>query len=287
MERIVFVGPGRLGLGLGYAFSQSEGVESILYHGRRPEPPEHPLFHRGLAAYVHGVERPPEGTTALFLTVPDAALPEMVHALAQRASGPRGCAVFHTSGVLGTEVLAPLHEAGYAVGSLHPFRAVADPLAGRAAFQGSFFALSGEPEALRTGEGLLRLLDGHGLTIPSNRRPQYHAAAVLASNHLVFLLREAVLVLQEAGLSEEEATEALVCLARGTLENIEDLGLERALTGPLQRGDVETIELHLRALPPEMAAAYAALARRGLEWVGDGLPAGKAAELDALFKRKV
>jgi len=285
VDRIVFVGPGRLGLGLGYALAQSGEVGRLLYYGRRPEPPEHPLFHSGMADFEYGLDHPPVGTTALFLTVPDAALPEVAHSLAMKGDAPGGCAVFHTSGALGLEVLTPLHERGYAVGSLHPLRAVADPLGGLERFRGTFFALSGEPEALRTGERILRYLDGRGLTIPTSRRPLYHAAAVIASNHLVFLLRDAIDLLLQTGVSETEAREALVSLAQGTLENLADLGTERALTGPLLRGDVETIELHLRALSPEEASSYVALARRGLEWLRDGLPEETVARLDALFTR--
>jgi predicted short-subunit dehydrogenase-like oxidoreductase (DUF2520 family) len=238
-----------------------------------------------MAEFEYGLDLPPEGTTALFQTVPDAALPVVAHSLALQGDAPAGCSLFHTSGALGLEVLTPLHDRGYSVGSLHPLRAVADHLGGLERFRGTFFALSGEPEALRTGARILRLLDGRGLTIPTSRRPLYHAAAVIASNHLVFLLREAIDLLRETGVPEEEAREAMVSLAQGTLENVADLGLERALTGPLLRGDVETIELHLRALTPERASFYVASARRGLEWLKDELPAETVAKLDALFTR--
>jgi len=285
VENIAFVGPGRLGLGLGYALAQSGELGQLTYYGRRPEPPEHPLFHRSWGEYVYGLNRPADGTTALFLTVPDDALPEVAHSLAQKGEAPQGCALFHTSGALGLEVLTPLHECGYAVGSFHPLRAVADPLGGLERFRETFFALSGEPEALRTGERILRLLDGRGLTIPTSRRPLYHAAAVIASNHLVFLLHEAIELMRETGVPEEEAKEAILSLAQGTLENVGDHGIEGALTGPLRRGDVETIELHLRALSPERASFYVALARQGLEWLRDGLPEESVARLDALFTR--
>jgi predicted short-subunit dehydrogenase-like oxidoreductase (DUF2520 family) len=202
-----------------------------------------------------------------------------------KGDAPQGCALFHTSGALSLDVLTPLHDRGYAVVSLHPLRAVADPRAGLEHFRESFFSLSGESGAIRTGERILRLLDGRSLTIPTSRRPLYHAAAVMASNHLVFLFRDAIDILCQAGVPEDEAAEVLVSLARGTLENVSDLGIERALTGPLLRGDVDTIELHLRALSPDMASSYVALASRGLEWLRDGLPAESVARLHELFTR--
>ncbi|NIP80936.1 MAG: hypothetical protein GWM90_17660, partial [Gemmatimonadetes bacterium] len=72
-ERIFFVGPGRVGLSLGYALSQESGVD-LVYAGRRPEPPAHPLFVQGTARYVYGLERPAPGTTAVILSVPDDAV---------------------------------------------------------------------------------------------------------------------------------------------------------------------------------------------------------------------
>jgi predicted short-subunit dehydrogenase-like oxidoreductase (DUF2520 family) len=285
MERIAFVGPGRLGLSLGSALvDSSEGVE-LIYFGRREEPPAHPLFIRGLARYHFGLERPEPGTTAVILTVPDSAISEVAAALAARGQAPPGCAAFHCSGALGADPLASLHQRGYPVGTLHPLQAVASPRISGAAFQGSYFALSGEPEALSVGRRLLALVGGRALMVPASRRPLYHAAAVLASNYIVILLREAIEVLREAGVPADDAEAALLELAKGTIENVGHMGAEAALTGPLERGDVETIELHLRAVPREQAALYVALGRSGLSWLRNRLPGEVVTKLEELFRR--
>ena len=65
-DRLMIVGPGKLGLALGYALWQADGVDGLEYHGRRPEPPSHPLFTQGVARYVYGLERPSSGTTGVF-----------------------------------------------------------------------------------------------------------------------------------------------------------------------------------------------------------------------------
>jgi predicted short-subunit dehydrogenase-like oxidoreductase (DUF2520 family) len=124
-----------------------------------------------------------------------------------------------------------------------------------------------------------------GITIPTHRRPLYHAAAVFASNYVAALLHEGVSIFQEAGASREEAERALTALARGTLENVEELGLDAALTGPLVRGDADTVELHLRSLDPAQAELYAELGRRTLAWVRDRIPPEAADRLDDLFER--
>lgn len=285
MERLVFVGPGRVGLALGYALIQADAVSSLVYHGRRPEPPSHPLFHQGLAEYRYGLERPAPGTTALILSVPDRVLPEISVALAARGQAPAGCPAIHTSGVQGAEPLEPLNRVGYRVGTLHPLQSIANPVTGAERLVGSGFAVSGEREALAVIRRLVGILEGRAMTIPTHRRPLYHASAVLASNYLVVLLREAVRILQEAGAGAEEAEDAIVALARGTLTNIQELGLDQALTGPIVRGDLETVELHLRTLAPDDRDLYALLGLRALTGGADRLSPEQISEFKELLQR--
>ena len=260
-EDLFFVGPGRMGLALGYALWQCEAVGSLTYCGRRPEPPSHPLFTQGNAGYVFGLERPPEGTTAVILSVPDEMLSEIATALAGHGRAPGGTAAFHLSGAQGTDPLGPLHARGYAVGTLHPFQTVAHPITGADLLPGSCFALSGEPQALSVGRRILNALGSHALTVPVARRPLYHAAGVFASNYLLSILQVAARLLGRAGVSDDEALDALLPLVRGTLKNVEDLGLYQALTGPVARGGVETVHLHLRMLESRERRLYAELGR--------------------------
>src|SRR5690606_24287151 len=96
-------------------------------------------------------------------------------------------------------------------------------------------------------------------------RPNYHAAAVFASNYLVTLAATAVRILREIGVPEEDALPALIPLMRGTLDNLEDLGLASALTGPIARGDLDTVRTHLARLSPDDRALYCALGRETLQ----------------------
>lgn len=287
-DRALIVGPGRTGLALGYALWQADALESLAYCGRRPEPPAHPLFIEGLARYTFGLERPGPGTTAVFLTVPDDVLPEMAHAVAGQGDAPDGCAALHCSGALSVEVLAPLHARGYQVGSLHPLQALAHPVTGAERLRGSWFAVSGEPEATIVARRLVLELDGAPLAIPVARRPVYHAAAVVASNYLPVLLALAARLLVLAGVDEEEAIPALLPLMRGTLENIAELGLAPALTGPISRGDIETVRLHLRSLPEREARVYRDLGREAVELAeARGLAGETVEELRDLFETEV
>lgn len=255
-EKLFFVGPGRAGLALGQALYDADVVAEIVYCGRRPEPPRHPLFDAGAARYCFGLEPPAIETTAVFLSVPDDVIPEMAHALAGHGTAPPGCAAFHLSGALHTDVLAPLHARGYAVGSFHILQSLADPLRGAARIPGSFVSIAGEPSAIATARRLVQHLGSRTLAVPVARRPLYHAAAVMASSHVASLLALAARLMVRAGVTDEDALPALLPLARGNLENLAELGLSAALTGPVARGDVETVGLHLRALDAEEREIY-------------------------------
>lgn len=283
MERLVFVGPGRVGLALGYALIQADAVDSLTYFGRHDEPPPHPLFIQGLAEYRYGIERPPPRTTALFLTVPDRALGEMAMAVAARGEAPEGCVAFHCSGAHGGDPLEPLHRRGYGVGTFHPLQAVANPVVGAERLMGSSFAVSGDAEVLAVARRLVGALGGRAIQVPTTRRPVYHAAAVMASNYVVALLGEAVRLLEDLGVPEEEAVHALSVLARGAVDDVGTLGPRQALTGPVRRGDTEIVALHLRTLGERDRELYRVLGLRALAQVQDELDPETIEELERLL----
>jgi len=267
-ERLVIVGPGKLGLALGSSLWQADAVESLVYQGHRPEPPSHPLFNQGVAHYVFGLERPREGTTAIFLAVPDDVIPEIAGALARLGDAPERCAAFHMSGALSTDALVSLHAVGYHVGSFYPLQTVAHPVTGADRLSGSSIAIAGEPPALQVARRLLGALGCRALAVPTRYRPTQHAAAVLGSNYLAVILAAAYRLLRSAGVPGDEAMAALLALARGTIDNIEEMGFESALVGPVTRGEVETLSLHLRSLDTRSREVYRVLGRELLELLG-------------------
>lgn len=284
---MIIVGPGRVGLALGYALAQAEAVARITVCGRRPEPPSHPLFTQGWADYVFGLARPQPSTAAIFLAVPDAVVPEMAHALAGQGDAPEGCAAFHLSGALSTDVLAPLHARGYAVGSFHPLQSLAHPVTGAERLPGSWISVTGAPAAVAVARRLTSVLGCRILTVPEARRPVYHAAAVMASNFLPPVMDAACRLLEQAGVPHEEALPALLPLVRGTLENIQERGVDGAVTGPVARVDLETVALHLRALDGADRRLYAVLGLELLRLLGDALPEDAARELTERFNSEL
>lgn len=284
MGQAIIVGPGRMGLALGYALVQHDAVDHLTVCGRRPEPPAHPLFVQELARYEFGLTRAEPGTEAVFLAVPDHVVPEMAHALAAHGPAPEGCAAFHLSGALSTDVLAPLHASGYAVGSFHPLQAVAHPVTGAERIPGSWVAVTGAPEAVSVARRLAAALGSRILTVPESRRPLYHAAAVMASNFLPPLLDAACRMLEHAGVPYDDALPALLPLVRGTLANVEEHGLEAAVTGPISRGDVETVGLHLRAMDPRDRELYSILGRELVRIAAASIPEEARREMADMFQ---
>ena len=285
-ERVVICGPGRVGLSLGTALVRANALERLTYYGRSMEPPPHPVFDSKDPPVEYRVGMPPlpEATTILILAVPDRALAEVAHDLAAAGHAPGGCAALHVSGALTADVLAPLHNAGYAVGSLHPLQPLADPWDGVRRLMGASYAVAGEPVALAAARRLVRALDGVDFVVTNRDRPLYHAAAVFASNYVVALADTAIRMFEQAGVPEDAAPEAVRSLMRGTLDNLEHLGVTSALTGPIARGDVDTVRMHVVRLSPEDRELYCALGRRTLAIArAAGLAGERADEIERLL----
>lgn len=271
-ERLWVVGPGRLGLSLGSLLRDVGALASLTYTGRSAGPPDHPLF-RGAApaaSYTSRLIVPEPAPTGIVVAVPDGEIPRVARDLAALRV-PSDVPVLHTSGALGAEALAPLSDLGSPVGSLHPLAALADAGRGPERLRGAWFAVEGAPAALLLAARIVRAVGGRELRVRSGGKPLYHAAAVVASNHVVALLGMAERLAEEAGLNAVEAREALVGLATGAARNVWPDGAAAALTGPIARGDEGTIAAHLAELSPGDRTLYSVLAREALELARDGL----------------
>lgn len=259
------IGPGRVGLALGLLLRRAGAVQRLSYSGRRPHPPAHPLFRPPLPAAYRPDLRPPSAPLdAVLISVPDARVRDVAADLAREADRFPAVPVLHTSGSLGMEALEPLAALGAATGSLHPLAAVADSVEGAQRLRGAWFALEGHPAAITVGERLVRAAEGRVLPLSQGGKALYHAAAVFASNYLVALLAVAERLVGQAGAPEAEGRAALVSLAAGAVDNAARAGPAAALTGPVARGDHDTVERHLARLSPEDRVLYSVLAREAL-----------------------
>jgi predicted short-subunit dehydrogenase-like oxidoreductase (DUF2520 family) len=174
---------------------------------------------------------------------------------------------FHSSGVLASDVLAPLRRAGASVVSVHPLMtfvkgSVPD-------LTGVSFAIEGDPAAVRVARQVVRNLGGRLVKIRKPDKVAYHAFATMICPLLVSLLATSEKTAGLAGISAADSRRRVLPIVRQTLRNYEKLGPAKAFSGPIIRGDVETIRAHLKALAraPSAKSAYAALARAALEFL--------------------
>ena len=160
---------------------------------------------------------------------------------------PTSVAFAHLSGALELRALGRLRNR-HALGSFHPLQSFPEPRPPDA-FQGIVVAVDSTTAALlRRLNRLARDIGARPRRVDDEHRALYHGAAVFASNYLVVLMRVAVGLLEEAGWTEKEATAALVRLSEGVLVSVSRRGPVAALTGPIRRGDVETVKRHLAIL---------------------------------------
>ncbi len=163
----------------------------------------------------------------------------------------------HTSGALSAEILAPARERGWKVMAWHPMQTFTGDEDGDV-LKGVTFGIDGDEEAVLVGEQLARDLGGVPFRVPPELRREYHLGAVIACNLLVGLVGEAVELLKRTGMDEERALQAVTPLMTATIRNISRKGLQDSITGPILRGDAETIRKHLETLQrlPEVEKLY-------------------------------
>jgi predicted short-subunit dehydrogenase-like oxidoreductase (DUF2520 family) len=221
------IGPGRAGTSLALALT-TVGWEVAPMLGRRQD----------LADAAAGVQ-------LLVIATPDGAIGDTAAAVEPVPS----TVVAHMSGSLGLRPLGSHPRRA----SFHPLVALPNAEVGSKRLHGAWFGVGGDEAVV---DKLVTALGGRSFPVDDENRALYHAAACIASNHLVALLGQVERVARDLDVPPE----AYLDLARATLDNVAELGPRRALTGPAARGDESTIRRHLRALPPDERKAYRGMA---------------------------
>jgi predicted short-subunit dehydrogenase-like oxidoreductase (DUF2520 family) len=202
-----------------------------------------------------------EEVELIILAVPD----DAIEPLAREIRMYSGQAMIHTSGSLGAEVMAPAMAAGTQIGAFHPLVAFADTERAIAALHGAAVAIEGDDQLAALLSDMAERIGATAVRLAPGSKAAYHAAAVLAAGGFVALLDAIAELGAVAGLDEAGSLAIYGPLIEGTLGNARALGIRTALTGPMTRGDVGTLEAHLAALAAHAPAAlelYSAAARR-------------------------
>lgn len=267
-ERVFIIGAGQVGRGLSRAFRAS-GVELVGLHGRKPS--EFTTSSGELPAAVRDAN-------VVIVAVRD---PQIAGVISELAGAPPGSirlahkshpviapgsVVLHTSGIAEARSLDLLRAAGYACGTFHPLApfSVTDRVPGL--LRGGWVGLDGDDAARSAGRRLAGHLGARTLDIPPGGKPAYHAAAVMASNFTVALAYAASRLMHSAGITERSANASVQALIGAAVGNMATSPPAEALTGPVVRGDAETVRKHLETLSsqPELYDVYKSLSEVAL-----------------------
>jgi predicted short-subunit dehydrogenase-like oxidoreductase (DUF2520 family) len=251
-ETVALVGPGRAGTTLTLALLEL-GWRAVAVAGRAPDAPSTAAAAACLDAPASLVSESGRGASLMILATPDRAIEAAARAVA--ASLEPGTLVLHLAGSKGLEVFASLLElrGDVRVGALHPLQSFPSATMGIERLRGAWAAVAGDPQTTE----LAIALGMRPFALPDSERARYHATAVVASNHVVALLGQVERLAMTCGVPFE----AFAPLVRSAVADAFGVGPERALTGPVARGDLATVEQHLATLDPGERDAYRTLAR--------------------------
>jgi len=184
----------------------------------------------------------------VFITTSDDAIKGTCEKIAAEGGFKPGTVVFHTCGALSSDVLKSAKRKGACIASLHPLQSLANVKEAVRNLQGSYFCIEGDENALSVARHIISALKGKEITLQPQKKSLYHAGASATSNFLVATVGFGLALFNAAGIKKEDSLKALMPLIKGTVKNIESLGIPAALTGPISRGDAGVVEGHLMAI---------------------------------------
>ena len=278
---VAIVGPGNFGRALAMAMrSAGIQVQVIVAPPRGRSLEKAKMLARQVRA--RATVQPGEVKAELvWLCVPDSEIARAARSFAATGSW-KGRVALHSSGALTSDELDPLRRRGAVVASVHPLMTFVGR--GKPELRGIPFAIEGDRSAVRAARKIVTALGGRAYPIRKKDKAAYHAWGTFASPLLTALLAATEQVASLAGISGEAARRRMIPILRQTLTNYAQFGAARGFSGPIIRGDVETVKRHLQVLRRISAAreVYIALARAALEY----LPAKNKKDLSSLIARR-
>lgn len=253
-----FIGAGKVGFSLGKYLAQG-GVTITGYYSRSRTSAEEAAAFTGSRYYEELADIVNDSDT-LFVTVPDGAIGEIWDDMC--GLQVKGKNICHCSGSISSAVFFNAEALGAYSYSIHPLYAVSDKYQSWKELSRAYFAIEGSRAHL---EDLRRVFAGLGnkvVSIDSEKKTLYHAAAVMVSNQMAALADMGAELLVSCGFDRDDAAAALAPLIEGNAVKIAQVGAEKALTGPVERGDADTVRRHLAALEEPLRSVYVQLSRR-------------------------
>lgn len=197
----------------------------------------------------------------LFITTPDAVIGSVWDCIIKNNMSVQNKIVCHFSGALSSDVFTDSQSTGASVCSIHPMLAFSDKLTSYRIPANTFFALEGDEKAVSALKSLFENLGNTVCRIDKSEKSLYHTAASVLSNELVALLDMGYSLLEQCGFSRDEAVRATQNLVLGNVKSVLENGCVNALTGPVERNDLQTVKKHVESLKGEDRQIYILLAK--------------------------
>jgi predicted short-subunit dehydrogenase-like oxidoreductase (DUF2520 family) len=266
-----------MGQGLGLALKRRGYKVVLLNRSARDVVPPLVLHQGSMAEATADAE-------LILIATPDAEITRVAAELARERAVTRDQVVLHLSGLLDRTALQPLDQTGAACGSFHPLQTVAEPGSAAERLKGAYAGVEGDERALVAAERLANTLRMVPVRVPAGSKPAYHAAAAFVANYTVALVGVAERIARSAGVPADVAARLYLPLLGGAVANLSTLGPAAALTGPVRRGDAETVQAHLDALAPEDQELYRTVGRAAVALAREaGLGEAEVRRLDAVL----
>lgn len=285
-KNVAIIGAGRVGGAVGYLLSRAG--YTITAAARTAGSAQKAAAFIGAKRSETDVSNAARAADIIFITTPDGAIKDTCRILAKSGAIKPGALVIHMSGAHSLDLLESAGEVGALRAVIHPLQSVPSMELGVKNIPGSYFRIEADSSGIDICREIVKALGGIELRMPgwvSDRHSAalYHAGAVAVSNFFVSLIHYGLRFYISLGAERDVALKAVLPLIKGTLKNIEEAGIPSALTGPIMRGDIETVIGHIDAMKqraPELLPLYLALARETVEVATErGLPKEKAEEM--------
>lgn len=270
LPRLNIIGAGKLGRTLARLFSDAGLVTIGDIYNRNSEHSHSAQAFIGAGRVITNLEQLSNKPAQLWmLATPDDVIGDCATQLAELAGiSWQKTTVFHSSGLKTSTELSALQKLGSSIASAHPAHSFANPERSLTSFVSTVCTLEGDEQAITTLGSLLNAIGGQTTTIEPEAKPLYHAATVMASNYLVALLGASETLIEKAGIEKPLASAVLSPLMRQSLENGLAEGAINALTGPIPRGDINTLQAHLKAIEqraPDLRSTYTSMGTQALK----------------------
>ena len=261
---IGIIGAGKVGCSIG-KYLKEQGCPVAGYVSKTGESVDSAATFTGTKAFG-SLEELAAASEVLLITTPDDIIPSVWNCLAKQSI--QGKIICHFSGSLSSVVFSDMDKTGASGCSIHPMYAFSNKFTSYEKLNQVFFTMEGDEKAIAVMKPLLESLGNPVCVIAPENKVRYHAAAAMVSNMVTGLYQMGLDMLVDCGFETEQARALVEPLVRGNIEAVLTSSSEQALTGPIERNDVETIRKHLQVLKSGEKQVYINLGQRLVELAG-------------------